>query len=340
MIRFLDKHTRIPVPSIRFFDFTSNNPLGQRYCIQPRLPGANAMLAYPKLNIQQKVSFASEYGKALAGMQAKTYSCAGILDPKGTRGDFEQVPMHQFDVPPRDFHGRFGDFSDCPGPPAVPQTTLDFLLSMFKRQRTFDLKHNRIYLNPWEELTKVAHAMNDIGLFDDNKYYVTHMDLEPRNLLVHVKDDGTATLGGILDWDSGVFAPRWMGCKPPSWLRDWQYDDDEDELKANKTPVDPGMQEVKYKFEEAIGQDWLRYAYTPEYRIARNVCLLALRGTNDSDAYRLVDSTIEEWEKLHPFPDVTDEVEDEMEVGEESSSDEDSDPSPSQGPDVEPSSIL
>lgn len=300
MIRFLNAHTRLPVPSIMAFDLTKYNPLRQPYSIQPRISGENLIAAYPKLNIQQKISFASQYGQALAHMHSKSYSCAGVLDPNNLLADVE-VSMLPINVPPRDFPTH----KPRPSPRSriIPQTTMEFLGTMLQLNRDWDIRCNRSMDDDhWEPLGKIAHAMNDMGLFDDNRFYLTHMDLEPRNLLVDIKNNDTAALIDILDWDSAVFAPRWMGCKPPSWLWDWQHDDDEDKLKANETPVDPGMQQVKQKFEDAVGQDWLRYAYTPEYRIARNIGKLLICGINRYEAYELADSYADGWEFLHPFP--------------------------------------
>ncbi|KAF1996299.1 hypothetical protein P154DRAFT_379717, partial [Amniculicola lignicola CBS 123094] len=145
------------------------------------------------------------------------------------------------------------------------------------------------------QLDKIVKIMNEFGLFDDNVHYLTHMDLEPRNILIHVKDSSTANLSAILDWDSAIFAPAFLNCKPPSWLWAWEAYCEEDEAKANDIPKYRDMQKIKEAFEDAAGFQFLRYAYTPEYRLARNIFRLAIQGIETNDGFNEVEDIIKQW---------------------------------------------
>jgi hypothetical protein len=128
------------------------------------------------------------------------------------------------------------------------------------------------------------------------------MDLEPRNIIINVTSPTTASLSRILDWDEAVFAPSFTNCKPPSWLWDFEGDDDEqlDECVASVTPQDPDLAAIKEAFEEAAGEEYLKHAYTPEYRIARNICRLAITGFHSNDEYEQGEKVIKEWNEMYP----------------------------------------
>ena len=59
--------------------------------------------------------------------------------------------------------------------------------------------------------------MDDTGFLCDDGYSRCHLDLNaaPRNVMVNIQADGSAAITGILDWDSAVFGPKFVGCAPP-----------------------------------------------------------------------------------------------------------------------------
>jgi len=128
------------------------------------------------------------------------------------------------------------------------------------------------------------------------------MDFELRNILVNIVDENNAKLSAILDWDEAVFTPAFVNCCPPSWPWDFEGDDGEDldESKANDTPADLDLQEVKRVFEGTVGQTYLRYACTPEYRLACTICRIAITGIHSNDDHSALEKVIEDWNELHP----------------------------------------
>ena len=114
-------------------------------------------------------------------------------------------------------------------------TVMEFLKAQFARQREYDISCNRVYTDPWKNLWPIVEKLNELGIFEDNNYYLTHMDFEPRNVMVDIVDDSTARLSAILDWDEAVFAPAFVNCKPPSWL--WDFEGEVDEIIPDKGMV-------------------------------------------------------------------------------------------------------
>ncbi|KAI8940520.1 hypothetical protein NX059_004197 [Plenodomus lindquistii] len=92
------------------------------------------------------------------------------------------------------------------------------------------------------------------------------------------------------------------GCRPPSWLWDFEGEDEEelDESVAHIIRTQSDFAAIKAEFEEAVGPEYLRYAYTPEYRIARNICRLAITGFHSNEEYEMAQDTIGEWNALMP----------------------------------------
>ncbi|KAL2051408.1 hypothetical protein ABVK25_008275 [Lepraria finkii] len=89
--------------------------------------------------------------------------------------------------------------------------------------------------------------MDDTGFLCDDGYSCCHLDLNaaPRNVMVNIQADGPAAITGILDWDSAVFGPKFVGCAPPIWLWAWNREGIEDEREADDTPPTLEQQELK-----------------------------------------------------------------------------------------------
>ncbi|KAF2792892.1 hypothetical protein K505DRAFT_197738, partial [Melanomma pulvis-pyrius CBS 109.77] len=144
---------------------------------------------------------------------------------------------------------------------------------------------------------QLGQAINEMSVraFPYAAYYLTHMDFGPHNMLVDIVDEKTANLKAILDWDSAVFAPPFLNCKSPQWLWAWKEGEEEDETKASDTPENLDDQIVKKAFEEAVRPEYLKYAYTPEYRLARDILRLAIQGISSNDDFRDADAFVERW---------------------------------------------
>lgn len=299
IVKYVGIYTNVPVADIVHFDLSRQNQLGLRYTIQSRLSGERADDKYRNLNADQRVSFAEQLGEAMAEFGKKSYRCPGILDPESTSGVADELPMVRFFVPARNnlhdvLNGNIRDKEI----PAIPQTPLEMFNELATRQVEQDTKFHRLG-GPWERFMKIAEAMNQLNFFHDDGHYLCHFDLEPRNMLIDIRDRSTANLSGIIDWDMAIFAPAFMHCKAPQWLWDWSDGEEGDERKVADAPTDLVDCAVKRAFEDAVGQRYLRYAYTPEYRIARNMFRLAIEGIEDNESYAIAENIISDWNELH-----------------------------------------
>lgn len=139
--------------------------------------------------------------------------------------------------------------------------------------------------------------MDDMGFLGDDGYWLCHLNLSsaPRNVMVDIQTDGSAAISGILDWDSAVFGPKFVACARPTWLWAWNSKGDEDEREASNTPPTLEQQELKRLFEEAVGPDFLKYSYGPQYRLGRTMFDLALRGKNSDYETNEIDCIVREW---------------------------------------------
>ena len=109
------------------------------------------------------------------------------------------------------------------------------------------------------------------------------------------------TISAILDWDSAVIASAFLSAAPLMWLWDWKYDEDENERLANNVLPTAEGRELKALFEEAAGEDHIRLAYEPAYRLARQLVLFAINDVRSNEAYREGGKAmIQEWAVVRP----------------------------------------
>ncbi|KAH6878575.1 hypothetical protein BKA58DRAFT_452712 [Alternaria rosae] len=290
--------TSLPVPRIKIFSLSAENPVGSPYMIQPRLPGKAVIEVYLELNTPQRVSFARDLGRALKKMGEIQSPSPGTLNPDSILAGSSETQLLRLQCPPRNAFRQSEDASV----PSTPQTVYEFFMSQFARQRAYDLTLHRDYLNPWNPFEAIIRHLHTMGHLDNNIYVLTHMDLEPRNMLLHVTSPTTASLSAILDWDETVFAPAFTNCRPPFWLWDSEGNEDEDmdEADAHITPNDADRAAVKKAFEDGAGEEYCKWAYTIEYRLARDIAKLAITGFFSNMDYDVAEKVVKEWNEMFP----------------------------------------
>ncbi|KAG9188130.1 hypothetical protein G6011_02053 [Alternaria panax] len=291
--------TNVPVPRIRTFNLSADNPIGSPYMIQPRLLGKSGLEVYLELNTQQRIFFARELGSALKKTGNMKSPSPGNLDPDAILAGSPNTQVLRLHCPPRNAF-RYVQSVE-PFILSTPQTVYEFFVSQFTRQRAYDLTLHRKYLNPWKPFKAIVQHLHKLGLLNENHYALTHMDLKPRNILIHVTSPTTTNLSAVLDWDETVFAPVFTNCHPPFWLWDTGDDDDEemDEAAANVIPKDGDSAAVKKAFEEAAGEKYCKWAFTTEYRLARGIAKLAIMGISSSNDYEIARRIVKEWNEMH-----------------------------------------
>jgi len=212
-----------------------------------------------------------------------------------------QLPV--FPVHPFENQSKANDGKPSLRPP-FEQSAFYFLVTQFGRWRALELRTDpfaMLSMNHYDRLVNMAAQMDELDLLGDNINYLCHLDLNnaPRNILAEVHSEKSLKITGILDWDGAIFAPRFVGCVPPMWLWAWSFEGQEDESEANQTPAGTEQQELKNIFEDAVGPDFLEFAYRREYRLARKLFLFAMDGMSSCDAHREADELLEEWAAVY-----------------------------------------
>ena len=310
LLRYVRQHTSIPVPEVIAVDYTSNNLLKDPYVIQKRIPGTTISVAREEKEIttEQWCTVAREIGRTMLELQKVTNPTPGLIE-----SSTDKDGSYSFSVVPFDIK-RAHDHTWKEKAATVTAETKAYLLKIYK-EGTFrflttqfgrwmaeelDRKPDGIY--HWDFMYRLARAagqMERMSLLGDNINCLAHLDLAGRNIMVEFPPDEPPKITGYLDWDSAVFAPRFVACAPPWWL--WQDEDDEtdyqeDESKANETPARPHNQEIKRAFEETVGEDFLTYAYEPEFQLARKLFHIAIQGNNSTQQLQQVENFLDEWE--------------------------------------------
>jgi hypothetical protein len=70
-------------------------------------------------------------------------------------------------------------------------------------------------------------------------------------------------------------------------------------MLAATEPTDPELRRLKQLWEELASEEWKRYAYMPEYMIARRIFTKLRDGICRVGEAHEAQRTIDDWQKLH-----------------------------------------
>ena len=179
-------------------------------------------------------------------------------------------------------------------------STLSMLLLQFERHKALSLLCDPLStfdVDYMDRLAQAARETNSLNCLGDDKMTLFHGDLEPRNIMGHIDEQGSVKITAVLDWDNASFAPRFMSCQPPDWI--WDFSDgDWEELETYPTPIDNELRELKETFESAVGQDFLDLSYAPQYRLARQLFRIAIAGLHETHYIEEADKFLTGWNAL------------------------------------------
>lgn len=309
VLRYVRQHSSIPVADVSAFDTTSSNAFKRPYVIQNRLPGTDIRSACSQLSTKQWCSVAKEIGRTMLAMQGMTNPTPGLIEESTDEKGNLVFTVCPFDLKSPHDIGWKKKAASCTTTAtdntrvleSYGETTHHFLATQFGRWFAEELtKHpkNILYWNYMHRLTEAASQMNKACCLGDDENCLTHLDLAGRNIMAELGPGDSLTITGYLDWDSAVFAPRFVACAPPWWL--WQAEDDDtdyqdDESKAGDTPTSLENQEIKRAFEENVGEDFLFYAYQPQFVLARKLFHIAITGNHNDCHLDKIESFLDGW---------------------------------------------
>lgn len=340
VLRFIRQHTVIPVPEVKSVDFASNNPLQERYLIQSRIQGYDLQTDstpcwYPNLTHEQKCVVAKELARLLLELQFVTHKYPGRIEASKDDANDQKFQVRPFSLEWNEAHKLEADLNtqralfqvhsfdakwEPPESKSFEETTYYFICAQFGRWKAFELRRDPASIAWWDyydRLVTAAKQMDELFGLGNDENCLCHLDLNtaPRDIMAHIDDNDKLTISGILDWDSAIFAPRFVGCAPPMWLWAWSYEGEEDEIHANDVPATPEQQELKKIFDEAMGDWFLNYAYKPEYRLARELFQFARVGMGQDTDIEEVEKLLQEWTQLYESRMVIDRTEGEASEG-------------------------
>lgn len=286
ILRFVQRHTEIPIPGVVMFDESKNNGLEELYMVQHRVAGESLYPTFPKLDHQARCKVARELGTIYHQMLAIRSSTAGhFVLPAGDKS---------IDAPL-----QVAPFQSHDATLAVPYNDLVTAQSVFHLLTTSfqDQKARRSFLaEEMDQFCTMASELDAEEWFTDMVYSLAHRDLAPRNILVNPGFVAKQPIiSAVLDWDSGVLAPMFLSCTPPLWIWAWLDDEDEDERTANDDPPTPEWCQLKQIFEEAADEDYIRLAYPPAYRLARRLVRFAIDDIASTQGLKEADAMLQEW---------------------------------------------
>ena len=312
-LRYVRQHSSIPVADVKASDFDCDNPLKDPYVVQSRIAGTDLHTAIQNdLTHQQWCVIAREIGRIMLKFQDMSNPVPGLIEQVTKDDGVQAFVIAPFDIkPPFEKDWKLKQASplfNADNSRALEyyeKSTLEFFLTQFGRWRAEELRINPTeILHPhfMERLAATASQMDRLGYLGDNKNCLSHLDLAAQNIMVEVRSDKDITVTGILDFDSAVFAPTFVSCYPPWWL--WQDETQPgdamvDESQSNETPPDPELVEIKRIFEETVGDEFLRYAYQPQYRLARKLFKIACHGNRSNETWKNIEDFLHEWDAFY-----------------------------------------
>jgi hypothetical protein len=284
-----------PVPKVVVYDSSADNPLGQAYMLQERLPGQPLSDLWKTLNQAQKLSIVRQIARILLDLRKVKHECPGILSLKNTPFDIKRDLVRVEPVPvPLSQPASSAALS-------TSQTTRDFLLDLCARQRVHTEADGFCLDRFWTRVARMIDTLHVLGFIPDtSSFHFSHEDFYPRNILANVISKNEVEITAILDWDHSLFAPKFLSTRAPFWLWSGANVDQEDERSVFVEPEETGLVELKRCFEVEVGEAFCKEAYMREFVLARGLWSVLLMGITCSHDLDVVEEVLDEFEELHP----------------------------------------
>lgn len=287
---FLASRTDINVPKLIAYDTSTNNSLESTYMIQERIPGGKLLYNYPEMSHRGRCAAARQLGHFYSQLLSVTESRIGTI----TASDAGMTDQWEYEVQalkPEIVRVRI----DEPLNSSAGKSTLETIKNVLNYRFDQAIEQNCIYdINHTKSMIDMLQDVDDRGFLADVPITLCHMDLELYNILADPENEDEP-VSAVLDWDSAIFAPAIIACKPPMWLWAWKEGEDEDEREANKVPESTENQELKKIFEDAAGPLYVRLAYGTGNRLTRQLVWFALYGMHSNEQADEADAMLKEW---------------------------------------------
>lgn len=286
VLAYVPSRISLPAPKVISYDKTLVNPLGRPYMLQERLPGVPLYDLWEELNQRQRLHITGQIATYFKEIFDNPLPCGGKIftEDRPIQSDSTFI-LRQFE-----YTAPHGDAAPKQNLPAIALSPCDMITERLLRWEVVEEMAcpAEIYgPSAYVGLLEIVKALNQADdIFSPEQYYLYHADFYARNILARVNDDGYAEVTAILDWDEGYLAPAIVSCTPPSWLWMWDtfadssnYDTEErTTARASHIQEHANDRDIKARFEEIVGEKFLRFAYAKHAPLARNLCRWANVG--------------------------------------------------------------
>ncbi|KAE9990254.1 hypothetical protein EG327_001637 [Venturia inaequalis] len=224
------------VPTAKYLENTSNNPLGVPFVVQSRIPGMNLDQLWDSLNQQQRISLGGEIGKVFFDISKHSVIAPGIIDPTSITeksGTKIRVFEHGYEKVVKIDGGHQKLMFNEHVPATRRWSVLDVLRSRFENWKAVNSHTLYPDIEPYTKLTQIAEEIES-SWSPDHRFFLSHNDFYPRNIMAWVQSDSQVRITGVVDWDLVDIAPAVVAFQPPWWV--WKYDQYWDEIH-DSTPV-------------------------------------------------------------------------------------------------------
>lgn len=217
-MEYVRAHTTIPVPQVYFVNHDENHVVGSAFLLMERMPGTGETLCdvWDELSREQKIGLVGDVAGILGQLAELRFDSIGCLKQNGTVGPLLSI---------RNEARRLGD---------QPVTSMKEYICAYINEddpnRSEDARE--YYPAIKEELFAFLDMLGDNPTLRA-PYRLIHGGFESYNLLVERKDD-VVRISGIVDWDYSRTGPLYQLCEYPQFIRDHDYEGDEEDRKFNK----------------------------------------------------------------------------------------------------------
>jgi hypothetical protein len=293
-LRFVSSRTSCPLPEIVSFDLTENNALGMSYMLQYHMPGTCLDHVWNDLSFDQKKSLVRQYIELVCHMRTVTSTSCAVISGSNVSSASNTGPTENFQLESLPDPGK--DRGGLGTSPAAPQSTLDFIIDRCERSKAFDLNLGVPPDEHWDIFIAMARTLHVRGFIsDDSLYYFTHLDLQPRNIMVTIDSPTVVSVSGILDWDGSLFVPEFMAFGAPYWLWCEKDSEEDDEEQALRVPDCPEEIAFKAMWEQMADEKWKTIALDKEYMFLRRIWTSLEQWSRSTYLMRIYEQVCTEW---------------------------------------------
>ena len=220
---------KLPVPRVKAYSATRENPLSAPFTIQTRLPGQSLDQIYGDLAHEDKLEIIDWFVELLAKLESVTFATAGTLTASSPLPAAMQDPFPTaaplvtiFNEGDAEFVNQPKALEDRTGPD-LKSFLVSHLDGWIQKELKDEGEEESFTLPSLRQLLEMIDELDHEKAFKDGPYPVIlhHWDLEARNIMVE-KSNGSWTISGVIDWDDALALPRPLARKPPGWL--WDFD--------------------------------------------------------------------------------------------------------------------